>query len=185
MQVQDTGKLIGTIQFTVRKYDGSIRKQWSENKIGKLFRKIGMEMRVPFLFGNFSDTVTIKNLITSAGKAGVASRINGVGAEAVFSYLALGIGTTSPVVGNTALESEIVDSGLARAVATLSRTTVNVTNDTATLSKVFSVTGTKAITEIGVFNASSGGVLLGRQTFSAVNVLNLDTITWTYGFTLS
>ena len=185
MQVQDTGKLIGTIQITVKKQDGSIRKQWSENRVGKFLRKIGMEMRVPFVFGTFSDTVTVRNLITTAGKSGVASRINGSGAEAAFTYIALGTGTTAPVVGNTTLEAEIVDSGLQRAAATATRTTVNVTNDTATLSKAFSVTGTKAITEIGAFNSSSGGVRLGRQTFSAVNVINLDTVTYTYGFTVS
>lgn len=40
--------------------------------------------------GKLLGTYEYKNLITSAGKAGVASRINGSGAEPVFQYLAIG-----------------------------------------------------------------------------------------------
>lgn len=136
-------------------------------------------------WGRFKAIRQIKNLVVSAGKAGVASRINGSGAEAAFTYLAVGTGTTAAAAGDTTLEAEIVDSGLARAAATCTRVTTSVTNDTAQLDKTFSVTGTKAVTEAGALNAASTGTLLGRQVFSAVNVVNGDSLQITYKFQVS
>lgn len=127
----------------------------------------------------------LKNLIVSAGKAGLASRLCGDGGEAAFTYLALGIGTTAPAAGDTALQSEITDSGMARAAATISRVTTTVTNDTAQLVKQWSVSGTKAVTEIGAFNAASVGTMLGRQTFAALNVAAGDSIQMTYKFQIA
>lgn len=126
------------------------------------------------------DTGWLKNLITNAGLAGLASRTNGDGSEAAFTYLAVGTGTTAAAAGDTTLETEITDSGLARAAGTASRTTTTVTNDTARLTKTFSVTGTKAVTEIGILNAASTGTLLCRQVFTAVNVQNGDSLAVTY-----
>lgn len=132
--------------------------------------------------GKIKDKRVIKNLVVDAGKAGVASRINGSGAEAAFTFIAVGIGTTAAAAGDTTLQTEITDSGMARAAATASRVTVDVTNDGARLDKTFSVTGTKAVTEAGVLNAASAGTLLGRQVFSAVNVVNTDTLQVIYTF---
>jgi hypothetical protein len=136
----------------------------------------------PFIFGAYADKKVISNLITSAGKAGVASRINGSGGEAAFTYIAVGIGTTAANVADTTLESEITDSGLQRAAATASRVTVDVTNDGARLVLTFTVSGTKAVTESGVLNAGASGVLLARQVFSAINVVSGDSlqVTWTF-----
>jgi hypothetical protein len=64
-------------------------------------------------------------------------------------------------------------------------TTVNVTDDTAQFVKSFSVTGSKAVTESGIFNAASVGKLLCRQTFSAINVVNGDTLQITWKVTVS
>lgn len=126
--------------------------------------------------GNIKAERKIHNLITTTGKAGAASRLNGSGAEAAFTYLATGIGTTAAAAGNTALESEIVDSGLGRAAATCTRDTTSVTNDTAKLDKTWSVTGSKAVTECGILNAAAAGTLLGRQVFTAVNVVSGDSL---------
>jgi hypothetical protein len=58
--------------------------------------------------------------------------------------------------------------------------TTTITNDTAQITKTFTVTGTVAVTESGVFNASSGATLLAHQVFSAINVASGDSlqITW-------
>jgi len=134
--------------------------------------------------GNIKDERHISNLVTNAGFAGMASRCNGDGAEAAFTYIAVGTGTTAAAVGNTTLQTETAASGLSRAAGTASRTTTDVTNDTASLTKTFTVSGTVAVTESGVLNAASGGTLLSRQTFTAVNVVNGDSlqVTWTYDF---
>lgn len=123
---------------------------------------------------------SIRNLIVSAGKAGVASRINGSGAEAAFTWIAIGTGATAPAAGNTALQTEITNNGGARANGTASRVTTTVTDDTAQVVVTFNFTGAFAVTEAGLLNASSAGTLLARQTFAAVNVANGDSlqVTW-------
>lgn len=122
----------------------------------------------------------VHNLITSAGKAGVASRLNGSGAEAAFTYLAVGTGTNAAAAGDTTLQTELATSGLSRVNATATRVTTSVTNDTAQLQTTFTVTGTAAVTEAGILNAASTGTLLSRQVFSAVNVVNGDSLQLTY-----
>lgn len=118
----------------------------------------------------------IHNLVVSAGSAGVASRINGAGAEAAFTWIAIGIGTTSPVAGNTTCESEIVTGGGQRANGTATRVTTDVTNDTAQVDVTYTFTSSFAVTESCLLNASSAGTLLSRQTFSAINVVNTDSL---------
>ena len=152
---------------------------------GKGFGDLSKMIGTPILTvrdrnGRIKQVSIIRNLIVSAGKAGIASRLNGSGGEAAFTWLAVGVGTTAAAAGNTALETEITDSGLARVNATASRITTSVTNDTAKLTTTFTVTGTKAVTEAGILNASSAGTLMCRQVFSAVNVVNGDSLQLTY-----
>lgn len=139
-------------------------------------------LRIPLITGDWNNFRVISNLVTDAGKAGVASRINGAGAEAAFTYIAVGTGATAANAADTALQTELATSGLSRASGTASRVTTDVTNDTAQLAVTFTVTGSQAVTEAGVLNAASNGVLLARQVFSAVNVVNGDTWTVTWKF---
>jgi len=44
----------------------------------------------------------------------------------------------------------------------------------------FSITESKAITEAGVLNEDAAGIMLGAQTFSAVNVVSGDTLEISY-----
>lgn len=108
------------------------------------------------------------NVITNVGLAEMVKLIFGLGGSP-FKYLAIGTGTTTESVTDTALENEI-----ARKQASITQTTTNVSNDTALLEATFSkadgLTGTANVSEAGVFNASSGGVLLARKTFSPVPV---------------
>jgi hypothetical protein len=129
--------------------------------------------------GNVKETKKIKNLVVNAGKAQVAGLING-SVTGTFTYIAIGTGTTSPAASDTALGNEVT-----RASATVGRTTTNVTNDTATWSATFSFSSSYAITEAGIFNASTGGTLLARQTFSAVNVVSGDQLTINWKLTVS
>ena len=131
--------------------------------------------------GKVIDHREIDNVITDAGRAAVAQRIN-ASATAAFTYIAIGIGTGAAVVGDVALGSEITTFGGARASATCSNVTTSVALDTAQMVLLFTFTSgaSFAVTESGVFNAASGVTLLCRQTFSAINVTNGDTlqITW-------
>lgn len=48
-----------------------------------------------------------------------------------------------------------------------------------------SYTGSHAITEHGIFNAEPAGTLMDRHVFSAVNVVDGDSIEWTYFLTVT
>lgn len=171
--------------FTYRLFDkdGNVKPLFQLNKLGQYLMKRGVitpETKTTLLMalglGSWKNEMRLANLVTNAGKAGVASRINGSGAEAAFTYLAIGIGTTAAALGDTALQSEITTGGGARAAATASRTTTDVTNDTARLVYTWTFSSTFAITEAGALNASSGGTLLNRQVFTAVNVVSGDSL---------
>ena len=173
------------IDICVRDATGKIKKVFNPNKLYIWLMKKNLAspfLRIPLLFGNWADHLNISNLTTTTGKAGIASRINGDGAEAAFTYIAVGTGVTAADVADTTLQTETAVSGLSRAAATASRVTTDTTNDTAQLAKTFSVTGTVAVTESGVLNAASVGVLLARQVFSAINVVNGDSLTITWKF---
>jgi hypothetical protein len=146
------------------------------------FNKIAAYGPTSTIFGAWVWEQKGSNLVTNAGAAGVASRINGSGAEAAFTYIAIGTGTNAAAAADTTLQTEITTNGGQRASATASRVTTDVTNDTARLVVTFTFTGPFAVTESGVLNASSSGVLLNRQVFSAVNVVSGDSLQVTHNF---
>lgn len=122
------------------------------------------------------------NLVVDAGLAAIAGNLILTGHTTAFSYLALGTDNTAPDPSDTALGSEITTAGGARALATLSRQTTSVTNDTAQLAKTFTFTagGTFAITEAGAFDDPTSGIMLCRASFVAINVVPTDTLAGTY-----
>lgn len=158
-----------------------IKKEWlSPTWINKKYAKF----IAPFL-GFWSDRRVVANLVTSAGKAAIASRINGSGGEALFDKIGWGTGAVAAAAGDTALGAEKDASGGAStthvvSAATCTRVTTSVTNDTAQMVGTATATGTIAITESGVFNAASAGTLLARQVFTAVNVVSGDSIQFTW-----
>lgn len=153
---------------------GEVKASYVKKGLLNHFAAYGVQL--PFITGGYTYSMRGANLVTSAGKAGVASRINGDGSEAAFTYIAIGTGTTAAAAGDTTLQTEITTNGGQRAAATVSRTTTDVTNDTARMVKTFSFTGSFAVTEAGCLNAASSGTLLNRQVFSAVNVVNGDSL---------
>lgn len=119
------------------------------------------------------------NLIVNAGLAEMSGLLlTDVGGTA-FDYIAIGVGTTAADAADTTLETESM-----REAGTGTQTTTTVTDDTAHLEASFSIGSTLAITEAGILNAASVGTLLNRQTFTAINVVDGDTITikWDVAF---
>lgn len=114
----------------------------------------------------------IDNLVVTAGKGYVASRMKDASATAM-SHMAIGTGSTAAAASDTALGSEA-------ARTPLTSTTVS-TNTIVYVDTFVAGTGTGAITEAAIFNASSGGTMLCRTVFSVVNKGASDamTITWT------
>lgn len=127
------------------------------------------------------DTGFGENLVTNVGKAAIAGLTVNVGAITAFSYLALGTSATAASVTDTTLGAEIVDTGLQRSVATASRITTSVTNDTLQLTFTWTATGVKVIAEMGILNAASVGILLGHKILSStVTTANGNTLIGTY-----
>lgn len=114
----------------------------------------------------------VDNLVVTAGKGYVASRMKDASATAM-SHMAIGSGSTSAAASNTALGSE-----LGRVSLSSTAVSAAVVTYTATFA---AGTGTGAVTEAALLNASSGGTMLCRTVFSVVNKGSADsmTITWT------
>ena len=122
--------------------------------------------------GHVKHEVIVPNLVVTTGKNFIASRMKDATATAM-THMAIGTGSTAAAAGNTTLGSE------AGRVA-LTSTTVS-TNNVAYVATFPAGTGTGAITEAGLFNASSSGTLLCRTVFNVINKAAADTlgITWT------
>lgn len=179
-------KIPHNVEYVLRDKDGNVKPMFQENRIFRFLLKHGVVSphfpKIRFLLGTWRDAKVFSNIVTSAGHAGVASRINGAGAEAAFTFIAIGIGTVAAGAGDTALGSEITTGGGARAAATASRVTTDVTNDTAQNVITFTFTLSFAVTESGVLNAAAAGVLLARQVFAAINVVSGDSLQVTWKF---
>ena len=123
--------------------------------------------------GNVKESRDIPNLVVSAGLAFVASRMKDT-TEAAMSHMGVGSGTTAAAAGNTALGTQIGSR------VSLTSTTVTA-NAVAYIATFGAGVGTGAVTEAGIFNASTAGTMLCRTVFSVVNKGADDTlqITWT------
>lgn len=122
--------------------------------------------------GKIKDERTVKNLVVTTGVNYIADRMADA-AESAMSHMAVGSGSTAAAAGDTALETEEAR------VALTSTTQTN--EDVVYVASFGAGTGTAALTEAGILNASSSGTLLCRTVFAAVNKGANDTlqITWT------
>lgn len=127
--------------------------------------------------GQVKEDVTRKNLVVSAGTEFIASRLSS-GASTVMSHMAIGSGTTAASAGDTDVESIL---GVREALDT----TTPVSNTVVYVCGFEAGEGTGAVTEAGLFNASSGGTMLCRTTFPVVNKQADDVLTITWTITIS
>lgn len=128
------------------------------------------------------DEITVHNGITNAGFAAMAGLVGNTGSVTAFTYLAVGSSSTAFAASQTALVGEISTSGLSRASATVSRVTTTQTNDTLQLTKTFTLSGSATVEEVGAFNASSSGVMLGRALTGTLTLVSGDELIITYKF---
>lgn len=121
----------------------------------------------------------LAGLVTQAGVNTLAAS-SGAGTIGAFNYHDSGTGT----VGATS-----TDSGLGTQAGPATRATGTKTTPAANQYRsvgTIAYTGTLAITEWGLFNADTGAVpMWDRRVFAAVNVVNLDSIQFTYTVSLS
>lgn len=127
--------------------------------------------------GNIKQQQEVDNLVVNTGLAFIASRMKDT-TDAAMSHMGVGTGTTAAVAGNTALETPLGSR------VSLDSTTVT-SNAIEYVATFGAGVSTGAITEAGVFNASTSGTMLCRTVFSVVNKGANDTleITWTITIT--
>jgi len=127
--------------------------------------------------GNIKEERTERNLVVTTGLNYIASRMKDATAD-VMTHMALGSGTTAAAAGQTDLVT------LLGAREALDSTTVTA-NAVAYVSAFEAGDATGAVTEAGIFNASTSGTMLCRTVFSVVNKAADDTMTVTWTITLS
>ena len=125
--------------------------------------------------GTIKEDKTVPNIVVTTGKTFIAARM--VGTPTAMSHMAIGSGTTNPAAGDTTIETELgrvslTSSASAGAVVTY-------------IASFGAGTGTGAVTEAGILNASSAGTLLCRTEFAVVNKGADDSMSITWTITVS
>lgn len=96
-----------------------------------------------------------------------------------FKFHDSGVGTTAAAVGDTDIETT---DAVARSTGTqLEGATGEIYKSVGTIT----YGSTLAITEHGIFNIATAGILLDRHVFSAINVVDTDQIEFTYELTIN
>lgn len=116
-------------------------------------------------------------VVTTAGVNYIATAFTAGATIANFKYHGSGTGVAAEAIGDTALGTEVGTRGTGTQVI---GGAANIYRTVCTLS----YTSTLAITEHGILSASSAGTLLDRSVFAAINVINGDSVEFTYDLTL-
>lgn len=159
------GLLFGTINGDgLVSYEGELRavvrrSDGSIEDLGVLSRRVVTTAGVNYMRDDFN---------AATGSADITN----------FNYHACGTGTIAEAIGDTALQT---DSGVTRVAGTQSAPASKQYRSVATMS----FTSTLAITEHGLFSASTSGTLWDRSVFTAINVVNGDSIQFTYTLTIN
>lgn len=121
------------------------------------------------------------NLVVTVGKNYLAAWLAAASQAGEFmTFIGLGTNSSGPTSGDTALGAEFSGGGYSRIDGTLS-SAANVWTNTATFPPG---NGTGAITEAGLFTASTSGTMFARQVFAVYNKAAGDTliIVWNVTF---
>ena len=116
--------------------------------------------------GNTKEKIHINNLVVQTGRDFIADRIISSSNFDPMTHMAVGEDTTAAALSDTALLDELYRQAF----------------DSATFITTYAPgDATGAITEAGIFNATTGGTMLCRTQFAVVNKAAADTmiITWT------
>jgi hypothetical protein len=126
--------------------------------------------------GSVKEDILIPNLVVESGLATIASRLIGTATNPM-SHMEIGTGTATPAKANTALAAAAARVALTSATIVTTTSTGDSVQYVATFNPGV---GTGAITEAGLFNASSAGAMLCRTVFNVVNKDTEDTLTITW-----
>jgi len=112
-------------------------------------------------------------VLTNAGKAITTNRLKGSGTEPV--YVAMGTGAGTAAITDTTLFTEVET----RTSGTSTQQTTTTTNDTYQVVGTVTATAARAVTNAGLFDASSAGNLFMKGDFATINLSIGDSIQFT------
>jgi len=124
--------------------------------------------------GTVFDVREVHNLVVNAGLEWVKAQIHDAAdGTDVMEYTAVGDDNTAPAVGQTALISQLST----RTQGTYASGATGV----CTITGLHTATGSWAVVEAGLFDASTSGTMLARVIFSTINLSTSDelTVEWT------
>jgi len=129
--------------------------------------------------GNVKDDRKIHNMVVTAGKEFIAASMlkTTTNSPAAMSHMAIGSNNTAAALANTALGTQLGRVSLASATVSGAVVTYTATFPAGT--------GTGAVVEAGILNASSSGTMLCRTVFDVVNKGADDTMSITWTITVS
>lgn len=129
--------------------------------------------------GAVIESFVVPNLVVQDGLDFIAASMlkTTSNTPARMTHMAIGSDDTTPILADSELGSQLSRQSL---------TSSTVSGNTVTYVATFDPTeGTGAVTEAGIFNASTGGTMLCRTVFPVVNKEAGDTITITWAVTIS
>lgn len=163
-----------TITANGKAYKSNILKYWAGKLLPKVFgMPIHFQAVLRDQFGNVKEIRSIYNTVTTAGKNGIADQILASPSLNKPAHMAVGTGTPS----GTALGTESDRNALT--TKTRSNAVITMVGDWA------AGDATAALTEAGVFDASSSGNMWLSSTFSVINKGANDTLQITWTLTIS
>ena len=128
--------------------------------------------------GNLKETREINNVVVTVGKNFLADWLTqATQADYFMRYIGLGTGTAAANASDTTLQTELAT----RVAGTLTPAS-NVWQNVASFGPGVN---TGAITEAGIFSASSAGTLFARQVFAVINKAAGDSLSVTWQVTFS
>jgi len=131
--------------------------------------------------GKLLETREVHNLAVNTGLLWMSGALSGdTATPATMKYIGVGTGTTAVDPTDAALETPVET----RATGTQSRVQTTIANDTYQCVGTITATAARAITEAGLFSASTNGTMAARTVFSVINLSTDNTlqITWKISF---
>ena len=142
--------------------------------------------------GEIKEERHLDNMIVASGVAGIANKIapslaSTVSSSTPYNYIGLGTGNTAVEATQTALIAELP---IGASYARVQDADAIYSTASGSSKIILSVTfppgqGTGTLNESGIFDSSSAGNMLARQTFAEIQKAAGDTLTVTWTITLS
>lgn len=185
------GRLIGvapmTSELSLRHYRPS--SLLAPERLARLQRLIRAGMKLDGLMPEFGGElwdygVVSHKVITTAGVGFLTDAFQDIAELELMNFHGIGLGGTAPVVGDTALQTELTtqyNPDNTRATGVQSEAAANIYRTVGTNT----VDATVALLEHGILSqaATGGGILWDRSIFTVINLVSGDSLESTYDMT--